>query len=542
MAQRVSPLIPLQYKVFRLLWSVNQITILGNIIQGVAAAWLMTSLTTSPGMIALVQASTSLPVLLFSLTAGTLADGMDRRKVMLFAQIFMLVVSIGLVAVAYLDMLTPWSLLAFTFMIGLGSAMTNPSWQASIGDLVPREHVPEAVSLNGMGANLMRSTGPAIGGIIVATFGPASAFAINTLSYLPYIAALLRWKPEVREKQLPREAFSLALMAGLRYVAMSPNLLRVLLRGLLFGFGAISIMALLPLITRSMLQGGPLQYGFLLGCFGLGAIAGGTVSAQLRSKLGEEWLVRAAFVGFAAACFILSESHSLWISLPAMALAGACWLSALSLFNVTVQLSSPRWVVGRALALYQMAVFGGFAIGSWFWGLNAEAFGLQVALIGSGICLLIGAGFGLRFPMPTFNNLDLSPLNQFKEPHLLLDLQGRSGPILIMIDYLIDAADIAEFLTVMTERRRIRRRDGARQWALLRDMEHPDQWTESYHVATWNDYLRHNMRRTKADAEVSDILLRLHRGAQPPLVHRMIERQSAHSHGDVPLKTIVSGI
>jgi MFS family permease len=536
LSKRVSALEPLRHKAFRLFWAANQVSNFGGLVQGVGAAWLMTSLTSQPSMIALVQASTSLPIMLFSLSAGALADNFDRRRIMLIAQAFMLVVSIGLVATAYAGWLTPWSLLAFTFLIGVGTALNNPSWQASIGDMIPRENLPEAVSLNSMGFNMMRSIGPALGGIIVATAGAAAAFAINAVSYFPLILALLHWKPAVPQQTIPREAFSPAVMAGLRYVAMSPNLLRVMFRGMLFGLGAVSILALLPLIARDLVQGGALTYGTLLGCFGFGAIGGGLMNASIRQRLSNEWVVRAAFLGTAVAVLVLSQSRTLWLSVPAMLTAGACWVLALSLFNVTVQLSSPRWVVGRALAMYQMATFGGLAAGSAVWGAAAETFGIDGALIGAGLGLLSGGLVGFWFVLPEFGKDDLAPLGRFREPDLQLDLRGRSGPIMVMINYRIDATDIPAFLAAMTERRRIRRRDGARQWVLLRDLEHPDDWTESYHVATWEDYLRHNMRRTKADAEISDLLLGLHRGPEPPLVRRMIERQSVFSHHDVPMK------
>lgn len=536
MPRPVSALGPLRHRTFRLLWTTNQISNFGGLVQGVGAAWAMTNLTSSPSMIALVQASTSLPIMLLSLSAGALADSYDRRRIMLVAQGFMLIVSVGLVAVAYAGALTPWTLLAFTFLIGMGTALNNPSWQASMGDIVPRESLAEAVSLNSMGFNLMRSVGPAIGGVIVATAGAAAAFAVNAASYLPLMLGLWRWKPPVRSDAIPREAFGSAVGAGLRYVAMSPNLLRVMLRGLLFGLGAISVLALLPLIARDLVQGGAFVYGVLLGSFGLGAIGGGLANATLRQRLGNERLVRLAFAGFAVAALVLSQSARLWLSLPAMALAGACWVMALSLFNVCVQLASPRWVVGRALALYQMTTFGGLAVGSWLWGAVAGALGTHGALALSAVALLMGAVVGLRFAMPDAAAMDLEPLGRFKEPQIRLDLRGRSGPIMVMIDYRIAPPDVPAFLAVMAERRRIRRRDGARQWVLLRDLEHADQWTEAYHVATWDDYLRHNLRRTKADAEVSDSLMALHRGPEPPRVHRMIERQSVFSHADFPLR------
>jgi MFS family permease len=536
MPDRPSPLAPLRNIDFRRFWISSQMSNFGGLVQGVAAGWMMTSLTAEPSMIALVQASTSLPILLFSLSAGALADSFDRRHVMLVAQGVMLVVSLGLMGASWADVLTPWTLLTFTFLIGVGTALNNPSWQASVGDLVPRDQVPEAVSLNGIGFNLMRSVGPAVGGAIVATFGAAVAFAVNAVCYLPFIATLLRWKPDRPHQPLPREPFVTALGSGLRYVAMSPALLSVLARSFLFGFGAVACLALMPIIARTQMQGGALTYGLLLGGFGVGAIGGGFVNPRIRQRLSGEGVVRVAFVGFALGVAGLAFSQNLWLGLPATALAGACWVLALSLFNVTVQLSSPRWVVGRAVAMYQMATFGGMALGSWIWGMLAGGFGLPQAMVVAAAVLLLGALLGLVLPLPAFGKADLSPSDLFRVPDVQLDLRGRSGPIMVMIDYQIAREDIAEFLTVMAERRRIRRRDGARHWVLLRDLEHPEQWTESYHVATWDEYQRHNMRRTKADADVMDALHRLHRGPDRPRVHRMIERQSVYSHKEIPLK------
>ena len=209
---------------------------------------------------------------------------------------------------------------------------------------------------------------------------------------------------------------------------------------------------------------------------------------------------------------------------------------ALSLFNVTIQLSTPRWVVGRALALYQTGVFGGMAGGSWAWGAIAENFGADRAMFVAAALLVLGALVGLRLPLPDSTDLDLNPLNTFKEPFLRLDLKQRSGPIMIMVNYEIAQQDVTEFLAVMNSRRRIRIRDGAQQWALLRDLENPDVWTETYHVPTWVEYVRHHERRTQADAESYELVLKLHRGKDRPKVHRMIERQAISLQDDTPLK------
>jgi MFS family permease len=523
---RLSPLAPFRHDTFRIIWVASLASNFGGLVQAVGAAWMMTSISDSVNMVALVQASTSLPIMLFSLVSGALADNFDRRRIMLIAQCFMLAVSALLTVCTYLGLVTPWLLLLFTFLIGCGTALNNPSWQASVGDMVPRDVLPAAVALNSMGFNITRSVGPAIGGAIVAAAGAAAAFAANTLSYFALLFALIRWRREVTLSTLPRESMGRAISAGLRYVAMSPNIGKVLFRGFVFGLSASAILALLPLVARDLVAGGPLTYGIMLGAFGLGAIGGALLSARLREHLSSEWIVRIAFAGFAVSGVITALSPYGWLTSLALLLSGAGWVLALSLFNTTVQLSTPRWVVGRALSLYQTTTFGGIAAGSWMWGQAAETYGPANALIASAALMVVGAAIGLRLPLPEFQSLNLDPLNRFSEPLLKLDLKPRSGPIVVMIDYDIADDDVPDFLTAMAERRRIRIRDGAGQWGLMRDLENPTVWTETYHVPTWVEYVRHNQRRTQADAEIGDRLLELHRGETPPRVHRMIERQT----------------
>ncbi len=539
MTDRQSPLLLFQNRTFRSLWIAALASNFGGLVQAVGAAWLMTALSDSQSMVALVQGSVALPIMVFSLLAGVFADNFDRRRVMLIAQTFMFAVSIVLTVLAFKGLLTPWSLLAFTFMIGCGTALHNPSWQATMGDIVSREELPTAVSLNSMGFNLMRSVGPAIGGAIVAVAGAAAAFAVNALSYVAIILALLRWESPPRDTHLPREPMGSAFSAGLRYVAMSPNLLRVILRGFWFGLAGVALLALLPVVVRETLEGTAFVYGLMLGCFGLGAVGGAFANAGLRERFKNEIIARGAFCGFGLSCAVLGVSVYPVLSGAALALAGACWVLALSMFNVTVQLSTPRWVVGRALALYQTGTFGGMAAGSWIWGAMAEQVTSGPTLLVAAGVLLGGALIGRVLPLPEFHGLNLDPLNRFKEPALQLVLNYRSGPVMVMVDYEIAQEDVQEFLTAMSQRRRMRIRDGAQQWALLRDLQNPAHWSESYHVPTWGEYVRHNERRTQSDGALSDRLKALHRGAGGPVVHRMIERQTVPLHDDLALKQAV---
>lgn len=532
-----STLAPLRHETYRTIWFASLASNFGGLIQAVGAAWMMTTITASENMVALVQTSTALPIMLFSLVSGALADSFDRRRVMLTAQYFMLAVSALLSISAYFNWLSPWLLLFFTFLIGCGTALNNPSWQASVGDMVPRSDLPGAVTLNSVGFNITRSVGPAIGGVIVAAAGAAAAFAVNTLSYFALIYALIRWKPGLPASTLPRETLGSAVFAGLRYVSMSPNLQKVLLRGLIFGISASSILALLPIVAIDLVVGGPLTYGLMLGSFGIGAIGGAMLNDRLRERFSSETIVRISFAGFALSATIASFSPIAALTCAGLVISGACWVLALSLFNTIVQLSTPRWVVGRALSLYQTVTFGGIAGGNWLWGVAADRYGVSDTLLISAVVMLFGIVVGLRFAMPAFASLNLDPLNRFIEPALGLDITPRSGPIVVQIDYEIADADVPEFLAQMGERRRIRIRDGARNWALMRDLEKPGRWTETYHTPTWVEYIRHNQRRTQADAENIERLRALHRGEQLPQVHRLIERQAIPPDSDVFYKT-----
>lgn len=534
MPDRISPLKLLENRTFRSLWVGALASNFGGLVQAVGAAWLMTSLSASQNMVALVQGSVALPIMIFSLMAGVFADNFDRRRVMLIAQGFMFVVSVVLTFMAFEGLLTSWLLLAFTFLIGCGTALHNPSWQATMGDIVSREELPAAVSLNSMGFNLMRSIGPATGGVIVALAGSATAFAVNALCYIAIMLALLRWNAPERDTHLPREPMGSAFSSGLRYVAMSPNLLKVIVRGFWFGLSAIALLALLPVIVRDTLDSTAFVYGIMLGCFGMGAVAGALSNAGLRRRFANETIARSAFTLYATSCVILAISGQAAVSGAAILIAGACWVLAMSMFNVTVQLSTPRWVVGRALALYQTGSFGGMTVGSLVWGLLAEGVGPETALLVAALFLAFGALIGLRLPLPEFSGLNLDPLNRFKEPMTRFDLHYRSGPVLVVVDYEIAQSDVPEFLATMSERRRVRIRDGAKQWALLRDLHKPEHWSESYHVPTWGEYVRLNERRTNADADFSDRLKQLHRGKEPPIVRRMIERQAVPLHDDMP--------
>ncbi|AEM41992.1 MFS transporter [Ketogulonicigenium vulgare] len=521
---------PFSNATYRNLWAGNLGSGFGTMIQAVGAAWLMMALTSSVDMVALVQAANALPVVILSLIGGAIADSYNRRKVMLMTQSFMMVISALLALFALMGWLSPWVLLGFTFLVGCGNALNNPSWQASVADIVQRDQLPMAVSYNAISFNLARSMGPAVGGLIVSTIGPVGAFAVNALTYLGPLTAIGTWKAPQRERTLPPETILPAVMAGLRYVGMSQDLLRIILRSGLFGFGTVILQALMPVVAAQQIGGGPLVFGLLLGSFGVGAVGGAFLGPRIQGRFLSEKIVATVSLIFSAMLVLVALSSQLWMAMPAILLAGGVWVMTLSLFNVSVQMAAPRWVVGRALALYQTSMFAGFALGSWFWGRLAEDFGLMPTFLLAAGTMLLVAATGLIWPMPPRVSRNLEPLNRFQEPTVDLALSPRSGPIVVQIVYTVPPENTDRFLHLMQDRKRIRMRDGARNWTLARDLSATDHWVERYKAPTWTDYIRQNQRITQADAAIGLNLRELFPEGSPPIVTRYLELHHETHH------------
>jgi MFS family permease len=530
---RASTLAPFRSRTFLKIWSASLVSNFGSLIQAVGASWLMTSLAPSADYVALVQASTTLPIMLLALPSGAVADIWDRRVIMLIAQGLMLIVSAALAIITYLGFITPWTLLTLTFLIGCGTALHGPAWQSSVGEQVPREHIPAAVALNTMSYNMARTAGPAIGGIIVATAGAPFAFVVNAFTYVGLIAALAFWRRPKTESHLPPESMLMAISAGLRYTRLSPAIRAVLLRGFVLGALGSAIWALMPLIARDLLHGTATTYGVLFGTFGVGAVLGALISAAARDRLRNETLVRVSTLAFGLTAAIAAFSPWLLLTLAGFLIGGASWVLMLSTFNITIQLSSPKWVTGRALAVYQMMTFGGMAIGSWIWGEVAEDRGLVFALAVSAGLLFASTLIGLRARLPQTEGLNLAPSRGAPNITPRVELAPESGRVIVTVEYRVAEQDHAAFAQAMQEVRRIRRRDGARRWMLMQDLSDPQLWVERFHSPSWVEHLRRYHRFTVADQEIERRAIAFHRGESPPKVRHLIER-SAGTFVEVP--------
>lgn len=533
------------------MWGASLVSHFGGLIQSVGASWLMTSLAPSADMVALVQVSTVLPIMLFSLPAGAAADLWDRRTVMLVAQIGMLVVSAALAAFAWLGLITPVILLAFTFLLGCGAALYGPAWQSSVREQVPQAELPAAVALNSAGFNLARAAGPALGGVLVASAGASAAFGVNALTYFAVIGVLIVWRRPKLPPGLPSEGMGQAMLAGVRYATLSGSIRVVLVRSATFGLLAAALWALMPLVARDLLGGGAVTFGLLLAAFGAGAVGGAVVSTPLRKQRTSEAIIGGASAAFGLSSLVVAFSPVLTAAMPALAVAGAAWVLALSTLNLTVQMRTPRWVVGRAMAIYQAASFGGLALGAWGWGVVADRYGLNVSLGASALALVASLALGRVFPMPSAAapDLDLFPVRP-SDPASGIDLDPTSGPVVVSVEYRVATIDLAAFLAAARRLRRMRRRNGARRWALLQDAADPALWVERYETPTWLDCLRVRHRMTVADQEIEAGIVAFHRGASPPptrhlLAHEPTGEEQALRHrpvaaivgSDLPLRS-----
>ncbi|ETR75518.1 MFS transporter [Afipia sp. P52-10] len=515
---------PLRFPIFRRIWFAGLLTNLGLLIQGVGAAWAMTLMTSSPDMVALVQTAAMMPTMLISIAAGAIADMHDRRIVALVGLSIALASAVTLSLLAHFGLISPYILLAFSFLIGTGMALFQPAWQASVNEQVPPEALPQAVALNGISFNIARSFGPAIGGVIVAAAGAVAAFVCNALFYIPLIIVLLLWRREVEPSRLPPERLTRAIVSGVRYVIHSPNVRIVLTRTLLFGVIGGSVSALMPLLARDLLHGDARLYGIMLGAFGVGAVVGALNVATVRRRFGSELAVRASSVIMGLAVVVIAISRSPVLTAAALVVAGAVWMLAIALFNIGVQLSAPRWVAGRALAAFQAAIAGGIAVGSWGWGHVANGVGVGDTLLISGIAMLVSPLIGFWLAMPPAGDPTDTAIEALADPEVHMPLTARSGPIVIEIVYRIDLKRAREFYGVMQQVQLSRQRNGAYGWSIARDIADPEVWTERYHCPTWLDYLRQRNRPTQAERTLTQSAAEFHIGPEPVQVRRMLER------------------
>lgn len=530
----VSGFAPLRIPLFRDRWIASTISNLGTWMQDTAGTWLMTSLTASPLLIALMQTAASLPVLLLGLLAGATADIFDRRKLLIFWQAWMLASVAILAILTFLGHVSPWTLLAFTFLLNIGAAMNNPAWQAIVPELVPRSLIPDSVSLNAASNNLARAVGPALGGLMVATFkhtdtGAGSVFLLNSLSFAAVIWVLVNWKrTPLFKSALPSERIAGSIRRGLRYVRYAPDLQSSLLRAFTFTFFVSAVWALLAVVAARDLHQGALGYGMLNGALGLGALIAATQLPRIRHRFSADQIITTGTLYNVITLLVLAFLRSPYIIIPTLILAGSAWTSTMSTLNTSVQLSVPAWVQARSLGTYLMIFQGGMALGSVLWGFIAEHTSTSKSLAAAAAGLLISLPFVSRFKILRGPIPDHTP-HQWKHPAPQLasiaDLDSQStndslhaGPVRISVQYRIPIENYAEFTRAIHQLRGVRLRDGAFRWGIYRDATQPEQLNETFLMESWLDYLRSRERVTAADRHIQSHVYALHRDDAPPRI------------------------
>lgn len=525
---------PLRTKTFRSIWTASLASNAGLLIQGVGAAWAMAEMATAD-LVAMVQTAAFLPLALFAIPAGAIADMYDRRKVQIAALTVSLVGASAMTLVSWAGLMTPWALLGFCFFVGSGFALLGPAWQSSVGEQVPPEDLPQAVALNGISYNIARAIGPAVGGFIVAVAGVTVAFAVNALFYVPILLALLAWKRKLEPARLPPEGLWRAVMSGVRYIAHMQPVRSAVMRSFVMGLFGAPLLSLIPLISRDLLGGGASAFGLLLGCFGGGAVAGIFILQPLR-RFRNETIVRGCTLVVAAGLATLALSSSMLLSSAALAVTGMAWMTVFAILGISLQLFVPRWVVGRSVATLQATTALGVAVGSACWGVLAAHQGVAVALAVAAACMALSPLLAvvLRVADRSVSAESVSELPA--EAPVQMGISGRSGPIAIDLQYRIPAGRARDFYVLMGEVRRIRARNGAYDWSLSRDLDDPEVWLERYRCPTWDDYLRHRGRRTVEEFLVQRQAAELHIGIEPIRVRRWLERPpgSVRWHEEVP--------
>jgi MFS family permease len=469
--------------------------------QDVGAGWLMTSLSSSPSMVALVEAADSFPLMLLALPAGALADIVDRRRLLIAVHVYLLAVASALGVLTLLGLTTAWTLVGFIFVLGVGSAMVMPAWAAIVPELVSPDEMPSAVALNSVAINAARAIGPAIAGVLVAVVGAWLVFLLNALSYIGIVAVLLRWRREHRKSALPAERFLSAIRIGLRFVMHTQALLVVLIRGSAFFVFASATWSLFPLVVRRELGRGPEIYGLLLTCIGVGAVTGAILLPRLRAKLSRDIMVAGASVLYALAALALAYVQNVGLLAVAMLATGAAWISILSALQVSAQMTLPAWVRARGLAAFVVVFMGGMALGSLLWGQVATRIGIPATLTTAASGMLIAIGLTWRYKLGHHQVLDFRPSSHWPAPLLAETPEPDKGPVLVTIEYRIQPAKRSEFVAAMQGVREMRRRNGAYFWELFHDSADPARFVECFMDESWLEHLRQHERVSVADRE-----------------------------------------
>jgi MFS family permease len=518
---------PLRIPTFRNLLFADVVSDIGTFMQSVGAAWMMVSLGAGPLYVALTQTASSLPFFILALPAGSVGDIVDRRRLVLFTEAWMIVVAIVLAAATLAGVMTPWLLLLLTFALSAGDAFETPTWRAILPEVVHKDDLASASALNGIEFNFARAVGPALAGVIVAAAGVGAAFVVNAVSFIGVIVVVARWKRPVHTRTTPPETVAGATVAAIRFVRFSPGMRGVMFRSGVVMFFASALLALLPSVARQVSEAAT-GYGVLLGCFGVGAVVGALAMQPARERWSTETVASGGVAIVGAATMVTGFVHSLPGLSLLMLVAGGAWIVFISLANSLIQRLAPDWVRARVLAVFLLLFQGGLAAGSVVWGMVAVRFGIETALLWAGLGTIATTALGLVAALPD-TSPDVSPWIHLKMPTFVSagEPGPGEGPVLVVIEYDVEAGKETGFIEAMHRYGRVRRRDGASRWGVFRDLERANRFVETFVVGSWAEHLRQHERSTLDDQEL-ERRLRVYVRGTPSVRHLVYATPRPH--------------
>ncbi len=511
---------PLHSPTFRNLLVADVASDVGTFMQSVGAAWIMVSLNAGPLYVALTQTASALPFFVLALPAGAIGDIVDRRKLILSTEVWMAAIAVVLAGLTLGGLVSPILLLVLTFALSAGDALESPTWRAVLPELVSKEDLAAAAALNGIEFNFARAIGPALAGVVIAVANVGTAFLVNAASFLGVIFVVARWKRPLHKRTTPPETLSGATVAALRYVRYSPAIRALIFRSGILMFFARGLLALPPSVAHEVSHS-PMGYGLLLGCFGSGAVLGAVVIRRVRARWSAEGVVSSGVLLFGLATMATASVRALPVLGAVMLVGGAAWIVFISLFNVLVLGHAPDWVRARVLAVSMLVFQGAMAAGSATWGALATKTGIHATLMWAGVGTMVSTltGLLLKLPEPT---VDLTPWIHWRLPTVLSQdpAPADEGPIMVTIEYFVDAENVPAFIKAINRYGYIRRRDGAYRWGSFRDLENTERYLETFLVDSWGEHLRQHERSTRADRTVTEQVLEFIRGK--PIVRHLV--------------------
>lgn len=520
--QTPAALAPLHNPVFRGLWFAWLAANMTMWMNDVAAAWLMTSLTTRPVMVALIQTASTLPVFLLGIPSGAMSDIVDRRRYFAATQLWVLMIALLLAVLATAGALNATVLLALTALNGIGLAMRWPVFAAIVPEVVSRDDLSAALGLNGISMNLSRVIGPIAAGLLISLVSPAAVFILNALLAGVAMVLILRWKSKPETSPLPGERFVGAMRAGLSFAMQSPRLKVVLLRIFVFFFQAYGLVGLLPLVARQLHGGGPATFTVMLSCVGGGAIIAVLYFPKLRARFSRDQFVFYGTLVHAAFSLLIVAVPEVWVALPAMVIVGMAWISVANSLTLSAQMALPDWVRARGMSIYQTALMGGSAAGALVWGQLAGWTSVRWGVAGAAIFGVVALLFTRHLRIEHGEELDFTPVPARSLPEPAVPIAPNEGPVMVMLEYQIDPARAHDFVAVMQQTRRARLSQGALSWGLFRDSTEAGRYIEYFVDENWVEHQRRLIRFSASDAALRSQRLEFHLGPEPPTLRRFI--------------------